>query len=406
MIDLCIRLTIANADWEGRQKNASKVPAKELTILDKAALIQAKKNVPSNTHENVKQLSLFIQQQKKLKMFVESLLLNDSGILDFKSLKNLEKFVDLYHELEITVHNVHFDYSKMQVVLSLMKEVILQLNNQNLLSYLEAIDLLATSVDLKSGHGLDAIWSSLLPDIKDSRCDTLIKDLKKYRRNLKPALRENFIDVLATLGLSQVAQNVYELANDYVDELSSITDKTLVDNSTIRIDNANVALNVALETSVIDTPHKSYHILHVLLKRLIDDQTVDPISATGLRQAVWNLQVNDGGLTKSIYLGMLTSWMARTWSLQNGQFSGPADLFRPMMLRAISERCSRKKKKTINDISDVHQYLKKDAQALTLMSSSFDKPRYESLRNVLVAIVLIVSFLKINNNQQSDLICL
>ncbi|TIA99817.1 hypothetical protein E3P84_02013 [Wallemia ichthyophaga] len=381
VVDLCTRMVVAGVDWETRKKTASWVNHKDLTILDRAALIQAKKNVPSNTPDNVNELGIAIQRQQKLGGVIEGLL---TKRVDFSVLKTFERLVDLHVELENTTNNVHFDYSSMQVVLEMMKDVLTQIDVPN---QMEAIDALATTVEMKSGQGLNEIWSSLLPDIRDRQADELMKGLKKYSKNLKPEMKGSFIEIVASLGLSKIAQNVYGLASDLLKEL--VVDKPAAE-SDERKDAANAAFDVALETSMIDSPQTAQVKNAALVQRFTQDKHVDPLSVVGLKQAIWLMEVQPGKVDSTIYLTMLTSWMARTWSLQDGHFSGPADLLRPLTLRAVSERCSRNKKRSVRDISTIHDNLQKDAKALVLNSSSFDKPRQMVLKNVMTVVVLLI----------------
>ncbi|TIC06692.1 midasin [Wallemia mellicola] len=383
VVDMCTRMVIASVDWEWRKKFASRVNPKTLTILDRAALIQAKKNVPSNTPENVNELGLVLQRQKQLGNIIESF---STTRVDLNTLKSFERLVDLHMELEKTADDIHFDYSAMQVVLEMIRETLTQVDAPD---QIEAIDALATTVEMKSGQGLNEIWSSLLPDIRDGRVDELIKGLKSYSKNLKPEMRDSFVDIFASLGLSDIAENVYALADDLLKELSSISGKPKALDDT-RKDAVNAAFDVALETSMIDSPHMFQITTTALLKRLSQDLHVDPLSIIGLKQAVWVMQVKPGKVSSPIYLNMLISWMARTWSLQDGHFSGPADLLRPLTLRAIAERCSRNKKRSVKDIGTIHQNLHKDAKALALNSASYDKPRQLVLKNVLVTVIVLM----------------
>lgn len=301
-------MVIAGVDWETRKKTASRINQKDLTILDRAALMQAKKNVPSNTPDNVNELGVAIQRQKKLGIVIERLLTNR---VDISILKTFERLVDLHLELENTTNNVHFDYSSMQVVLEMMKDALTQIELPN---QVEAIEALATTVEMKSGQGLNEIWSSLLPDIRDRQADELMKGLKKYSKNLKSELRASFIEIVASLGLSKIAPNVYKLAGDLLKELIAEKPAAELDE---RKDAANSAFDVALETSMIDSPHTAQAVNTTLIQRFTQDEHVDPLSLVGLKQAIWLMQVQSGKIDSTIYLTMLTSWMARTWSLQD-----------------------------------------------------------------------------------------
>ena len=332
--------------------------------------------------------------------------------------------------------HLELDYSSLQILIQIMAETVKRLESAGLPpsdNVDQALQALGGKVNLTSGFAMKAIWDLCLPKAADARGAELARQISELlfrlpRRSVPSQVALNALDVAATLSLdrtapidSQESESLLDLGRKTLASLRGIQKKQETQKDSEEANSTAATQEDAREAfvgSVTDllvqcmlransggnaaTPVDMARLRGFV--ELVKDGSILPLSAAvPVKSTIWALEAgseNTVGATGPRRAAPSSDWIDRIWSQVSGQsgsssqiwmneHAGPAELFRPLLLRAVidcrSDRISLEERAT-HDAS-----AKRLAQAAGLASPAVAPSRTQQVRSLLVEFASHVS---------------
>ncbi|KAN0063854.1 AAA ATPase midasin [Thecaphora frezii] len=400
---------------------AQKKDKKALTIMEQSSIAAASAEKDASGEQSEQST---IRQIFPLSAIVARTVQQWSGstaVLDNEAASHVKALLRTCGFLERLCASVELDYSSIQVLVQVMDETLGKLEAAGLFIPEElggALRQLGGKVNLTSGFAMQTIWGLCLAKAADSRGADVSRQItdvlaRMPPRSLPKDVALHALDIAATLSLDGAAwskvqsDELLQLGRKTLQSLQGLERKALqqpveawaATKEDAREALAGSAADLSLQTVLrqISLDQRAGNVdlarMRCFVELLKQSNGLPLSAAVPIRSATWSLEATGGVVASggNKLEAPDVAWIQRLWALQigNGDHAGPAELFRPMLLRAVLE--SRADRVSLEHRTAHDASAKRLAQTANLSTPAIMSARLEQVRGLLLGFANTVS---------------